>query len=221
MQQARKQREAVETIRRLGGRVEYDFEYDVNYRRIKGAKPPGPTWLQNLLGVDFFSDVYCVAWYAVDEEVVHLSALTDIRMLYLGEPYIIDDGEPRWQMKIEGEGEFTDAGLEHLKGLAKLELLDLSGTKVTDAGLERLKGFKDLKWLSLNSTQVSSAGLEHLKEMNWLEAISLNRTQVDDVGLEHLKGLTNLERLYVEATRVTGKGIKSLQQALRNCKIEH
>ena len=34
----------------------------------------------------------------------------------------------------------TDAGLEHLKGLTKLQWLDLAGTEVTDAGLEHLKG---------------------------------------------------------------------------------
>jgi hypothetical protein len=28
----------------------------------------------------------------------------------------------------------TDAGLEHLRGLASLEILDLVGTRITDAG---------------------------------------------------------------------------------------
>jgi hypothetical protein len=33
----------------------------------------------------------------------------------------------------------TDAGLVHLKGLAKLEGLDLTGTKVTDEGVKKLQ----------------------------------------------------------------------------------
>ena len=33
----------------------------------------------------------------------------------------------------------TDAGLEHLKGMANLERLDLWETEVTDAGVARLK----------------------------------------------------------------------------------
>ena len=57
----------------------------------------------------------------------------------------------------------TDAGLEHLKGLTRLQSLDLSGTQVTDAGLEHLKGLTQLQWLSLEGTQVTDAGLEHLK----------------------------------------------------------
>ena len=34
----------------------------------------------------------------------------------------------------------TDAGLEHLRGLTKLQRLNLSFTEVTDAGLDHLKG---------------------------------------------------------------------------------
>ena len=33
----------------------------------------------------------------------------------------------------------TDAGLEHLKGLTKLETLNLEQTKVTDAGVKRVQ----------------------------------------------------------------------------------
>ena len=43
----------------------------------------------------------------------------------------------------------TDAGLEHLKGLSRLQELYLDGTQVTDAGLEHLKGLSQLKsWTS-------------------------------------------------------------------------
>ena len=35
--------------------------------------------------------------------------------------------------------EVTDAGLEHIKGLTKLEMLDLRKTRVTDEGVKRLE----------------------------------------------------------------------------------
>lgn len=46
----------------------------------------------------------------------------------------------------------TDVGLEHIKGLTKLNTLDLNNTQVTDAGLEYLKGLTQLEDLDLENT---------------------------------------------------------------------
>jgi hypothetical protein len=52
----------------------------------------------------------------------------------------------------------------HLKGLTKLETLDLNGTKITDAGLVHLKGMTKLWSLILTDTQVTYAGVADLKK---------------------------------------------------------
>ena len=52
-------------------------------------------------------------------------------------------------------GRDTDSGLEHLKGLIKLEGLMLSCTKVTDAGLEHPKRLTSLKVLDLYRTKIT------------------------------------------------------------------
>jgi hypothetical protein len=54
MKQARRQREAVEAIVKLGGGAKYDYEL-----RSDG-KPPGPAWLREFLGLDFLADVRVV-----------------------------------------------------------------------------------------------------------------------------------------------------------------
>jgi hypothetical protein len=46
MRQAKRQKEAVEIVQRLGGGVGYDYEVDSNDRLITGATPPGPAWLR-------------------------------------------------------------------------------------------------------------------------------------------------------------------------------
>ena len=51
----------------------------------------------------------------------------------------------------------TDAGLVHLKGLTKLETLNLQSTDISDTGLIHLKGLASLKTLDLRSTKVSDA----------------------------------------------------------------
>jgi hypothetical protein len=52
------------------------------------------------------------------------------------------------------------AGLEHLKGLAVLEELDVRAKQVTDAGLEHLAGLRALQTLDLRGAKITDAGLE-------------------------------------------------------------
>ena len=83
----------------------------------------------------------------------------------------------------------TDAGLQHLKGLTKLQSLNLSRNEVSDAGLEHLKGLTSLQMLYLGGTKVTDAGLVHLKGLTSLQTLSLSHTKVTDAGLVHLKRL--------------------------------
>ena len=115
----------------------------------------------------------------------------------------------------------TDAGLVHLKGLTKLELLYLVDTQITDAGLVNLKGLTKLELLFLFDTQITDAGLVNLKDLTKLECLYLFASQITDAGLAHLRDLTNLEELGLDQTQVTNKGVTKLQEALPNCSITH
>jgi hypothetical protein len=55
-------------------------------------------------------------------------------------------------------------GLANLKGLTRLEELNLSRTKVTDAGLAHLKGLTGLKELSLYGTGVTDRGAKEIQK---------------------------------------------------------
>ena len=89
MQQARKQKEAVESLRELGGVVEYDNEEPVDYRGfVKYSAPgsPGPAWLRNLLGEDSFRKALVVNLSGKEltaESVRHLERLNDLESLSL------------------------------------------------------------------------------------------------------------------------------------------
>ncbi|MCY2990028.1 MAG: hypothetical protein NTY19_19465 [Planctomycetota bacterium] len=50
LKQASRQREAVAAIQKLGGAVAYDCE-------LRGEGAPGPVWLRQRLGDDFFTNV--------------------------------------------------------------------------------------------------------------------------------------------------------------------
>src|SRR5262249_55266318 len=58
----------------------------------------------------------------------------------------------------------TDAGLDHLKGMAALMTLHLDRTGVTDAGLDRLKPLTRLRSLGLFGTQATEDGVKALQE---------------------------------------------------------
>lgn len=103
-----------------------------------------------------------------------------------------------------------DAGLVHLAGLTNLATLRASETRITDAGLVYLAGLKKLKVLRLDETAVTDAGLAHLASLANLEALYLSQTNVTDAGLVHLAGLTNLQRLYLDETQVSDAGLFQL-----------
>ena len=70
------------------------------------------------------------------------------------------------QEKLDLRGpETTDEVLaEKVKGLTKLEVLDLYNTKITDAGLVHLNGLTNLKSLNLERTKVTAAGAQALQK---------------------------------------------------------
>ncbi|HUT13695.1 MAG TPA: leucine-rich repeat domain-containing protein [Thermoguttaceae bacterium] len=51
-----------------------------------------------------------------------------------------------------------------LKGLTRIEELDLRFTQITDAGLDQLKGLANLRSLNLSRTQVTEEGVRRLQQ---------------------------------------------------------
>ena len=105
----------------------------------------------------------------------------------------------------------TDASLIHLRGLTRLQRLNLNATKVSDVGLEQLQNLASLKYLMLSGTMVTDAGLVHLKGLMSLHTLNLMGTKVTDTGLMHLKGLTSLQSLDLSKTEVTDAGLEHLK----------
>ncbi len=104
-----------------------------------------------------------------------------------------------------------DSDLSHLTGLAELQYLDLTRTKVTDAGLEHLRGLSGLRELSLWRTKITDAGLAHLGGLTGLQELWLDDTQIGDAGMVHLKGLTRLQVLRVNRTKITDVGLEHIR----------
>lgn len=68
------------------------------------------------------------------------------------------------RLDLKRNNTLTDAALLPLKGLTRLEYLNLYGTKVTDAGLAHLAGLKNLRNLYLFETQCTAEGASRLRQ---------------------------------------------------------
>ncbi len=129
----------------------------------------------------------------------------------------------------------TDACLESIAPLQKLEILLLNTTQITGAGLSYLRGHEQLKKLGvegpsvddralagaagiphvdllwLGGTQITDAGLAHLKRMKQLQYLNFGLTQITDAGVAQLKGLTEMRRLVLSGCRVTDASVAYVQ----------
>jgi hypothetical protein len=124
-------------------------------------------------------------------------------------------------VRFSPDRDVTATGLQQLKWLRGLEILDLSGTQVTDAGLLQLQGVAGLSTLHLDATQISDAGLKNLGTLNNLQSLSVRKTQISDDGLVHLEPLKNLEDVDLGNTHITDEGLKELRslRKLRSLKL--
>ena len=118
VEKARKQREAVNWVQECGEHVFYDYELDDARKRVPNPQPPGPKWLRELLGIDFFDDVVSVAFDQMTD-VTPLAGLTSLESLVL-EGTQVSDVTP-------------------LTGLKNLKELHVNDTQVSQEDYEMLR----------------------------------------------------------------------------------
>jgi Leucine-rich repeat (LRR) protein len=249
LQQARRQREAVEAIVKLGGWVAYDYQLDASGNIWQGMEPAGPAWLRKILGDDFFRTVV-YAQPKDDASMLILKDLSEIRRLDLRNSQVTDTGMTvikdlkrlQWlairhlpisdiglinlqglyqlQFLDMGDTKVTDEGIKYLKDLSQLQSLDLWNIRITDKGLEQLNRLSQLQTLALNFSLVTDNGIKNLSAMTHLQKLDLRGTQVSDAGLEYLRRLPQLKEICLASTKVTDAGFQDLQKALPTLKIE-
>ena len=104
----------------------------------------------------------------------------------------------------------TDAGVEHLRGMTRLQVLDLQRNEVTDVGLQSLEGMAELRSLDLSHNKVTGAGLKNLRAMSNLERLSLDDTGVTDDGVSARLPLRKLRSLRLGHCAITDQSVETL-----------
>jgi hypothetical protein len=111
--------------------------------------------------------------------------------------------------------------LNHLSGLAELQGLDLSMTRVTDAGVSSLDRFSELSSLLLANTQITDRSLEAIGRLDQLRHLDLLGAGITDVGMRRLSRLKLLEIVDLSRTGIGDDGLAQLAdcELLRTLKL--
>jgi hypothetical protein len=106
----------------------------------------------------------------------------------------------------------SEAGMETLERLSRVEHLDLVGGRITDAGLRHVQACARLKTLRLLGVQATDRGMEYVSGLKNLETLFLVGSHVTDRGFERFSGLLHLKRLYLLENRLTSGCLATVSQ---------
>ena len=219
---ANRQRATVEKLRSIKAVVLYDYETDElgNALNLTRVQKPGPEWLVNFLGVDWFATAVHVTAHEIDDGTVEaLADLPNLKLLHVVEtpPSLFQVvGCLNALRVLELERNRTpfrpliDEDWKGFENLHQLRHLTLEGFHVKDPALVHLKAATQLEVIKLRHTRISDAALENLEGLKALRHIDLVGSRVSDACLIHLRALPSLKSLMVISTRITSKGIRRL-----------
>ena len=141
---ASQQRTVVRWITKSGGSVDYDFQLRGSAPFTGYAKPPGPKWLRELIGIDYFADVASVNLNGRPiADLSPLSSLKRLEELYLENTNVSD--------------------VSPLSDLTRLRRLDLGFTQIRDVRpLMNMSKLNDL-YIPVDNDHVSEAACQQLQ----------------------------------------------------------
>jgi hypothetical protein len=185
---ARRQQAVVAAIKALGGEVVYGYQYiSATGKPDPKAESWAPRWLIEALGEDFLHNVVSVS--IIRDPQAGIEVTDDLLAQF--------DALPRLQGLYLHASGISDAGLEHLGRLSRLEFLLLwKAPSISDRGVQRLAPLTKLKWIQITDSQIGDESLRVLAGLPQLESLSCNG-RFSDAGLAFLRNKTELRDLWL------------------------
>jgi hypothetical protein len=157
------QQAAVAWVQQMHGVVTYDFEVNGSGAPVPYAQPPGPNWLRQLIGVDYFASVVGVnLTNPLVNDVTPLATLLSLKELCVQNTAVSD--------------------LSPLAKLTRLERLRLISTPVTDVSM--VPTLTKLRALRLGYCRITS--LSALTRVRELKKLELHEVPVEDREIAEL-----------------------------------
>jgi hypothetical protein len=177
--QARRQKRAVETLRSMGAEVWYDHQRKENGSFDVRIDLDVPNWVRELCGDDFFQTVtgiFLLRGARLNSEGEVPRAITDEDLQCLADL-------PHLEQLVINQAPITDAGMAHLRHPERLRAVMLDDTDVGDDFVRRLQGAVELEGLGLEGTKVTDDAVAKLTGLTKLQILRLARTDTGDRAL--------------------------------------
>ena len=203
-----------------------------------GKRPMAPDWLRRAIGDEYFREVAHVSIFVdiqkgmatgpnnlavrVDDLMMVLRTQSGIKTLQLGGNTMTDKGLESIadltglrELVLWWATEITDAGVAHLGRLRRLQMLDISLSRLTDEGVRSLAVLPELEELGLQG-KFTDKSLLYLSRAGHLKSLRLHGGECEfgDEGLRHLEGLKDLRRLILENAKVSEAAKERLLKAI-------
>jgi hypothetical protein len=141
----------------------------------------------------------------------HLPSLRNLDTQYgMGDDELRIVGDLTQLRELGYVGKATDVGMQHLRGLTKLEKLILGGDKISDEGIAVLKTMPDMEVLQMRCTNMTDAGLKNIANLRKLRVLDLYTAPVTNDGMKLVGKLADLHELTLSGTKVDTVGVKQL-----------
>jgi hypothetical protein len=226
-ERARRQAEAVATIERLGGRVEYAGQASPLNPGVIRAEPPLPEWQRRWLGKDFFYDVVEISQSAGSPYVVHSVPLFPP---FAVAPITPEPPEPEataanveafWQalakfkrlqaLYVYGSWARHGQPAKVLAGFQELRELHIHDAGLTDADLAGLDRLHLLERVRLEDNALGNETARRLGSCHHLRTLDLSNSQLTDRGLTYLATCEKLEYVMLERASISDAGLAQFQ----------
>jgi internalin A len=183
--QARRQKRAIESLSALGAQFWFEHQRTSNGGFDGRIELHVPAWARELCGDDFFQTV---------------------RGVYV---------RRRPGEKVDQPRQITDEDLKYLADLPHLEVLQIVSAPISDVGLAHVVYPERLREVTLSNTNIANAFLRRLRAAKRLESLWLDNTRVTDDGLTELYGITSLRRLSLSGTQSGDRGLAVFSKCRR------
>lgn len=194
--QSRRQRLAVEAIRKYNAFVSYDIGADFNNWFQTRSGILMPMWTRHLLGDDAFARVVAIQFQAthVPNKALDLLArrFPDLEQLEL------------FQLKLDG------GALERLGKLKKLRYLGLANTRVPAEAVDHLLQLRQLERIDVRRCRLGDENVAKLASLPHLEMLTCD---VGDAALPAIGRMSSLRFLSIRSGRITDPGVVHLRNA--------
>jgi hypothetical protein len=184
---ARRQKEAVKAIQAAGGQVRFD-DQKVPMGAVQPQKQPGPKWLREIVGEEYFRKAVEVDWTndkfraddlrwladlpALEQVNLNFSKVDDEGLAYLAKQTALK------HVLLERCKNVTDEGLAHLAKLTDLQELALMGTSCTDEGIRMyVPKFTRLVYLDVAGIPITNETAKEFRHLKNLKMLHLSRTE--------------------------------------------